>query len=171
MLAIYDHKFVIVTLRVRNIFGYPNVHIRVPKRTYFPSATAVLGLDLTSVHYPKTRLRRSTISVLIASERRAARIFPLISVWALTQRDRADIAPATGTIGMDEASTRAVLPRLTRIRVVGVFGLGLFCASPSNRARDRVLLVCWGAQTAGTSIRRLEAGSFAMACRVERRVF
>ena len=58
-------------------------------------------------------------------ERRAARIFPLVPLWALTQRDRAPILPATGIISADEANTRAVLSHLMRLRVVGVFGLVL----------------------------------------------
>ena len=59
------------------------------------------------------------------SERRAARIFLLVSLWALTQRDRATILPATGIISADEANTQAVLSHLMRLRVVGMFGLVL----------------------------------------------
>ena len=66
-----------------------------------------------------------TVSVHTASERRAARIFPLISLWALTQRGRADIAPTTGIIGVDEADMRPVFSRIMRLRVVGVLGLVL----------------------------------------------
>jgi hypothetical protein len=53
---------------------------------------------------------------------REARIFPLISLWALAQRGRAEIAPATGIIGGDEAETRAVLSRLMRICTADVQG-------------------------------------------------
>ena len=73
-----------------------------------------------------TGLRILTVPIHAASEQRATRIFPLIFLWALTQRDRADIAPATGTIGMDEARImRAVLVRVMRLHVVGVLGLVL----------------------------------------------
>ena len=66
-----------------------------------------------------------TISVPTAGERRAAHIFPLVSLWALTQRDRAGVMPATGAIGVDEANMRAVLSRLMRVRASGVVGLVL----------------------------------------------
>ena len=45
--------------------------------------------------------------------------------WALTQRDRTEIAPATGVIDSDEADMRAVLSRIMRLRVAGVLGLVL----------------------------------------------
>ena len=51
--------------------------------------------------------------------------FPLVSLWALTQRDRAGVMPATGAIGVDEANMRAVLSRLMRVRASGVVGLVL----------------------------------------------
>ena len=75
--------------------------------------------------YVSTRRQAFTVSVQTVGERRAARIFPLVSLWRLTQRDRATIVPATGIMGTDEANTRSVLSRLMRLRVVGVFGLVL----------------------------------------------
>ena len=66
-----------------------------------------------------------TVSMQTAGERRATRIFPTISLWALTRRDRVGIiAPATGVVaGADEAKPRAALSCLMRIRVVGVLKL------------------------------------------------
>ena len=48
---------------------------------------------------------------------------PTRAGWALTQRERAEIAPATGIIGVDEAKIRSLLLRLMRVRVAGVLGL------------------------------------------------
>jgi len=48
-----------------------------------------------------------------------------VSLWVLTQRGCAELAPATGAIGVDEANIRAVLSRLMRVRVAGVLGLVL----------------------------------------------
>ena len=89
--------------------------------------------DPTSCHldepngllYVTTCIQIFTVSVHTAGERRAARVFPLVSLWALAHRDRASIAPSTGIVGFDEGEVRAVLSRLMRIRVVGVFGLVL----------------------------------------------
>ena len=68
-----------------------------------------------------------TVTVPTAAERRADRLFPLVSLWALTQRDRADIVPATGGVGVNEENMRQreVFSRIMRLRVVGVLGLVL----------------------------------------------
>ena len=68
-----------------------------------------------------------TVTVPTAGERRADRIFPLVSLWALTQRDRADVAPATGGASVNEENMRQreVFSRIMRLRVVGVLGLVL----------------------------------------------
>jgi hypothetical protein len=51
-----------------------------------------------------------------------------VRIWALTQRDRAEIAPAIGAIDVDETQMRTVLSRIMRLRVVGVLGLVLHFA-------------------------------------------
>ena len=78
-----------------------------------------------SLLYISTVKQLCTVSVRTAGEQRAVRIFPLVRIWALTQRDRAEIAPATRVIGVDEANMREVLSRTIRLRVVGVLGLVL----------------------------------------------
>ena len=80
--------------------------------------------------YSTTASEVFAVSVLTAAERRAARVFPLISLWALAQRDRAGIAPAAGNAkegehGEEAVRVRGVLSRLMRVRVVGVLGLVL----------------------------------------------
>ena len=50
----------------------------------------------SSTRYLATHQEIFTVSVHTAGKRRAARLLPLFSLWALTQRDRADIAPAIG---------------------------------------------------------------------------
>ena len=67
-------------------------------------------------------MRLYAVSVHTAGERRAARAFPLVSLWALAQRDCAIIAPSIGITGVDEAKMWAVLSRLMRTRLVGVLG-------------------------------------------------
>jgi hypothetical protein len=78
--------------------------------------------------YVATCQKLFTVSVRTAGERRADRIFSRIAFWTLTQRDRAEIAPATGIVGVDEGNIReerGLCLRIMRLRVIGVFGLVL----------------------------------------------
>ena len=107
-----------VVSRLAPSFGFGHDHGR-PKYFHLDERNGLL--------YVTTGQEVFNVSVQTAGERRAARIFPFVSLWAMTQRDRATIVPATGA---DEANTRAVLSRLMRLRaprrrVVGVFGLVL----------------------------------------------
>ena len=66
-----------------------------------------------------TNVQVFAVSVRTAGERRVARIFPLVALWALVQRDRAGIALVS-----DEAGARLERPLLSRVmhlRIVGVF--------------------------------------------------
>ena len=75
--------------------------------------------------YVSTKQRLYAVSVLTAGKRRSARIFPVVQIWALTQRGRAEIAPAAEIIDAKETNMRAVLSGIMRLRVVGVLGLVL----------------------------------------------
>ena len=77
------------------------------------------------LRYVTTDKEIHAASVHTAGEKCAARIFPLVRVWALAQPDRAAITPAPGIIAIGEVNMRAMLPSLMRIRVVGVLGLVL----------------------------------------------
>ena len=88
-----------------------------PKCVCFDEPNSLLYISIIQGIY--------TAPVQTAGERRAARIFPIISLWALTQRDHTCLAPAAGIVGIDETEMRMLLPRIMRLRVVGVFGLVL----------------------------------------------
>ena len=81
--------------------------------------------ELNRVIYVTTDQETFSVQVHTARERRASRIFPLVALWALAQRDHAGIAHAVGGAGDDEEAVRALFARIMRLPGAGAFGLVL----------------------------------------------
>ena len=106
---------------VHEISGYDGaVSLIVGREQFGESALKVCLLDEShAILYVATTVQVFALTVRTAGERRAARVFPLVVLWALVQRDRAAIALVD-----EEARVRlerSLLSRLMGLRVVGIF--------------------------------------------------
>ena len=106
---------------VHEISGYDGaVSLIVGREQFGESALKACLLDEShAILYVATTVQVFAISVRTAGERRAARVFPLVVLWALVQRDRAAIAPVDEEAGV--RLERSLLSRLMGLRVVGIF--------------------------------------------------
>ena len=106
---------------VHEISGYDGaVSLIVGREQFGGSALKACLLDEShAILYVATTVQVFAISVRTAGERRAARVFPLVVLWALVQRDRAAIAPVDEEAGV--RLERSLLSRLMGLRVVGIF--------------------------------------------------